>query len=73
VKRSGSRLPVRGARAKGTGIEAVEREATAAIPLGRVGRPEEVADVAAFLASERASFIPGSIVVVDGGLHRAAA
>jgi 3-oxoacyl-[acyl-carrier protein] reductase len=37
------------------------------IPLGRVGRPEEVAAVFAFLASEDASFIAGACVVVDGG------
>jgi 3-oxoacyl-[acyl-carrier protein] reductase/bacilysin biosynthesis oxidoreductase BacG len=59
------------ARAKGTTVEAAEREATGAIPLKRMGRPEEVADVVAFLASERASYITGSLVLVDGGLHRA--
>ena len=35
--------------------------------LGRIGRPEEVARVAAFLASDEASFMTGSAVVVDGG------
>lgn len=37
-------------------------------PLGRFGRPEEVADTALFLASERASFITGENLVLDGGL-----
>ncbi len=37
-------------------------------PLGRVGRPEEVADAALFLASEEASFITGAILTVDGGV-----
>jgi 3-oxoacyl-[acyl-carrier protein] reductase len=66
-----TRLLQDAARTKGTSLEAAQREATSAIPLGRMGRPEEVADVVAFLASERASYVTGSLVIVGGGLHRA--
>lgn len=42
-------------------------EAGDANPLGRIAKPEEVADVIAFLASDQASYMNGSIVTVDGG------
>jgi 3-oxoacyl-[acyl-carrier protein] reductase len=38
------------------------------IPMGRVGEPEDIADVAVFLASEAARYITGQTIVVDGGL-----
>ena len=44
------------------------RAAGAYIPTGRVGRPEEIASVATFLASEHASYVTGQAIVVDGGL-----
>jgi meso-butanediol dehydrogenase / (S,S)-butanediol dehydrogenase / diacetyl reductase len=40
----------------------------AAHPLGRIGTPEEIAELAAFLASERGGFCTGSDFVADGGL-----
>lgn len=42
-------------------------EAGKITPLGRNGRPEEIAEVVAFLASQKASFINGTTIVVDGG------
>jgi glucose 1-dehydrogenase len=43
-------------------------EAGKSIPIGRVGRPEEMADIAVFLASERASYITGHVLFADGGM-----
>ena len=40
------------------------------VPWGRLGRPEEIADVALFLASQRASWVTGACVSVDGGQHK---
>jgi 3-oxoacyl-[acyl-carrier protein] reductase len=41
------------------------------IPSGRMGTPEEVADVVAFLVSERASWVTGVCLAVDGAQHKA--
>jgi 3-oxoacyl-[acyl-carrier protein] reductase len=41
-----------------------------ALPMGRMGRPEEVAAVVAFLCSEKAAFVNGACIVVDGGESR---
>jgi 3-oxoacyl-[acyl-carrier protein] reductase len=40
------------------------------IPMGRMGTPEEVADVVVFLVSERASWVTGACIVVDGAQHK---
>jgi 3-oxoacyl-[acyl-carrier protein] reductase len=56
------------AQNEGLAREDVERRWTSQVPLGRLGEPEEFADVVAFLASERASYITGASIAVDGGL-----
>ncbi len=45
-----------------------ENPLVASIPLGRMGRPEDVANAAAFLASDEADYITGEVLRVDGGL-----
>src|SRR5258706_6068076 len=56
------------AKRDGRSTEQVSAESTASIPVGGYGKPEEYADVVAFLASDRASYINGSVIRVDGGL-----
>lgn len=56
--------------AGGKSRDAVLAEMTASIPLKRMGEPAECAAVVAFLASERASFITGATIAVDGGASR---
>lgn len=57
-----------GARAEGGDIEAAVRAMAARHPLGRVGQPRDIAHAVLFLASDRASFITGEYLNVDGGL-----
>nr|WP_237691003.1 SDR family oxidoreductase [Paenibacillus caui] len=56
------------AKATGKSVEQVEIDSKANIPLGRYGNPEEFGKVVAFLASDAASYMTGSSILVDGGM-----
>lgn len=58
------------AEAESTSPEEVRNGLLAAIPLGRFGRPEEIADLVAFLAGSGASYLTGATIRIDGGLTR---
>jgi len=51
-------------------MEAAEANAATNIPVGRLGRPEEYGDLVAFLASDRAAFLTGTVIPLDGGAGR---
>jgi len=61
-------LAERLARGEGLAAHQAEERWTRQIPLGRLAEPEEFANLVTFLASERASYITGASVAVDGGL-----
>jgi len=54
----------------GQTVEEVKRLRESRIPLGRFGKPEDLADMIVFLASDRAKYVTGVTVQVDGGLAR---
>ncbi len=67
--RTGRVVEIFEARAKGQGTtpEKIEAGITRGIPMGRLGKPEELANLVVFLGSEMASYITGVSVQVDGG------
>jgi len=53
-------------------LEAAEEAARREVPAARLGRPEEYGDLVAFLCSERAAYITGAVIPIDGGLLHSA-
>jgi 3-oxoacyl-[acyl-carrier protein] reductase len=51
-------------------LEEIQKQTKAEVPMGRYGKAEEVADLVVFLGSDRASYITGTTLQVDGGLVR---
>ncbi|SCY94313.1 SDR family oxidoreductase [Microvirga guangxiensis] len=63
-------LDASAAQRAGRDVSEIAAESAASIPMGRYGRPEEFADAVIFLASERASYVTGTKLRVDGGATR---
>src|SRR5215470_8916459 len=59
------------ARTRKISVDEAQKRAERSIPLGRICTPEEVANVAIFVASERASFMNGALITLDGGQRKA--
>lgn len=55
------------AKRSGKTFEEVRKQSLSAIPIGRLGRPKELANTVVFLASEAASYVTGTAIAVDGG------
>jgi 3-oxoacyl-[acyl-carrier protein] reductase len=59
-----------GAAVSGRSEKEIEQTWIDQIPLGRLGKPEELADAIVWLASDRASFVTGQTILVDGGMYK---
>jgi 3-oxoacyl-[acyl-carrier protein] reductase len=53
-------------------LDGAEEAAKDQVPAGRLGRPEEYGDLVAFLCSDRAAYVTGTVIPIDGGLLRSA-
>jgi 3-oxoacyl-[acyl-carrier protein] reductase len=53
-------------------LDGAEEAAKQEVPAGRLGRPEEYGDLVAFLCSERAAYVTGAVIPIDGGILRSA-
>jgi 3-oxoacyl-[acyl-carrier protein] reductase len=59
------------AKVRKISVDEAQKRAERSIPLGRICTPEEVANVAVFVASDRASFMTGALITLDGGQRKA--
>ena len=59
------------AKVRSISVDEAQKRAERSIPLGRICTPEEVANVAVFVASARASFMNGAVITLDGGQRKA--
>ena len=64
-------LDAANAQKSGKSVEDVRKASVASIPLGRLGRPEELANLVVFLASQAGSYITGQAITVDGAAGNA--
>ena len=64
-------LDAANAQKQGKAIDEIRKASVATIPLGRLGRPEELANVVVFLASQAASYVTGQAITVDGAAGNA--
>jgi 3-oxoacyl-[acyl-carrier protein] reductase len=65
-------IEILSARAKGLGITLDEqlKRFSETIPVRRMGRPNEIGDLCAYLCSSQAGYLTGQTIVVDGGVNR---